>query len=574
MNRLTAAVRSEYPPEFETSGFLKGVAFTAVPLQQLITGDLRPALLVLSGAVGLVLLIACVNLANLLLARASTRPREMAVRLALGSSRGRVLQQTLTESVVWAFPGGLAGVAVTWLAVRTLNASKPTVLAPYPPIEVDFRVLLFSLALTFVTGMVFGMAPALAAVGTRIQEALKSAGYSQSRGPSASRFRRLLVVAELSVSLVLLIGSGLLARSFLNLAHVPLGFSADRLLTFRVRLSPGKYTTAQGETQYFKDVLDRLTRIPSVRSAALASNIPLSNDFYGGFTFQVEGRPKLPLADYPDTNSVVVSPEFFHTMGIPLRSGSLFDTGPRGADQILVNEAFARKFFPGEDPIGRTLDIGARQDLHWTVIGIVGDIRTVTLGAEPAPLAYRYARETGRDMGLVVETNADPRSAIAAVEQQVHTVDPDQPMVDVKTMDQRVDDALSPERFSLILIGTFAAIAVILAAAGVYGVMSYLVARRTREIGIRIAMGASPAAVVRLILGESLALSLLAIAVGLGGAWWLTSYVESLLYGVVPLDAATFAATSAILALIVAAASLGPAYRASQVDPIHALQEE
>jgi putative ABC transport system permease protein len=540
----------------------------------LITGDLRPALLMLSGAVGLVLLIACVNLANLLLARASTRPREMAVRLALGSSRSRVLQQTLTESVVWAFPGGLAGVALTWLAVNALNASKPSVLAPYPPIVVDLRVLLFSLALTLATGMVFGMAPALAAAGTRIQDALKSAGYSQSRGPTASRFRRLLVVAELSVSLVLLIGAGLLARSFLNLAHVRLGFDADRLLTFRIRLSPGKYTTPQDQTQYFKDVLDRVTRVPSVRSAALASNIPLSNDFYGGFTFQVEGRAKVPLADYPDSNSVFVSQEFFHTMGIPLRSGRLFDSDPRAADQIVVNEAFARKFFPGEDPVGRTLDIGARQDLHWTVIGIVGDIRAVTLGTEPSPLAYRFAANTGRDMGVIVETPADPRTAISAVEQQVHAVDPDQPMVDVKTMQQRVEAALSPERFSLILIGTFAAIAVVLAAAGVYGVMSYLVARRTREIGIRIAMGASPSAVVRLILGESLALSLAAIAVGLAGAWWLTAYVESLLYGVVPLDAATFAITSAILALIVTASSLAPAYRASRVDPIHALQEE
>jgi putative ABC transport system permease protein len=427
MSRLTATIRAAYPPEFEKYGVLKDLNFTATPLQRLITGDVRPALLMLSGAVGLVLLIACVNLANLLLARASARPREMAVRLALGSSRARVLQQTLTEAVVWALPGGVAGVAIAWLSVRVLNAVKPTLLARYPPIAVDLTVLAFSLGLTLATGIVFGMAPALAAAGTRIQETLKSAGYSQSRGPRAARFRRLLVVVELSVSLVLLIGAGLLARSFLNLAHTQLGFPAERLLTFRVRLTPSRYRTAEGQAQYFRDVLERVKRIPAVRNVALTSSIPLSNDFRGGFRFQAEGRAPLPLVDQPETDSISVSPDFFQTMGIHVRSGQGCGAGSPARVEFLVNEAFARRFFPGEDPVGRILLV--QEKLRWTVIGVVGDIRSVALGAAPEPVAYRCVRDAGADMGVVLESTGDPRDAVAIVEQQVHAVDPDQPIV-------------------------------------------------------------------------------------------------------------------------------------------------
>jgi predicted permease len=569
MNRLTSAIRAEFPKEFE--GFLKSMAITAVPLQQLLTGDLRPALLVLSGAVGLILLIACVNVANLLLARATTRQRELAIRVALGSSRGRILRQMLTESLVLALPGGAAGIMIAVVAVDVLNATKTAVLLHYPAISLDLRVLAFTFALTLLTGLVFGMAPAIAAMQVHVQETLKATVQTQSIGRGSARFRRLLVAAELAISLVLLIGAGLLARSFLNLAKTDLGFPSDNLLTLRVRLVPAQYTTAQSQTRFWDDVTERLKRLPTVRDVALSGNIPLSTDFYGGLGFQVAGRPSLPMAQWPQTKATFVGSDYFRTLGIPLISGRVFDSRT-ARDEIVVNEAFARKIFPGEDPVGRS--IVSNPDIRWTIVGVVGNARAAELGAEPPPMVYRCACQGGPLMALLIRTNGDPQAAIPDVEAQVYSVDRNQPVFDVKTMNQRLEAALSPQRFELLLIGIFAALAIVMAAAGVFGVMSYLVTRRTREIGIRMAMGARPGDVLRLVMGESCVLIGLGIVAGLAGAAALTRYAQSLLYGVEPLDRATFALTPVILAAAVLAATLGPALRASRVDPTKALRDE
>ena len=586
LDRLTYLIRADY--KVFVTRFRWDLVIAASPLQQHLTGELRPALLVLSGAAGLVLLIACVNLANLLLARAGSRQRELAIRLALGANRGRIVRQMLTESFLLAVPGGTAGIAISWFAVHLLNSAKPAILVHYSPISIDLPVLAFTLGLTLAASLLFGMAPAVSAAGTQIQEALKSAGMTHSGGLGAARLRKTLVVVELGVSLVLLIGAGLLARTFLNLASTNLGFRSDRLLTFRV--SPiGAFN--RDYSRFYNSVLDRLQHLPMAQSAALALDIPLGDgDFYLSGRIRVLGRPVVPFVERPIINNTVASPEFFHALEIPLKSGRIFDvhdSAPPGtfvtnfgmvsAAPVVVNEAFVRRMFPGENPLGQRLMFGPdRNSVTWTIVGVVGDIRGGALGAAPPAMVYRCACEgsTLFRAGFLIRTAGDPKTAIRAVEEQVHAVDPDQPIYDVKTMEERRAAALAPERFQLAVIGSFAIIAILLAAAGMYGVMSYLVTRRTREIGIRVAMGARPADVLGMVIGETTLLVLVGIGIGLGGAWALTRYVRSMLYGVTELDATTFGLAAVLLAAIVLIACCAPARSAARIDPIRTLREE
>ena len=577
--QVTAAIRAEYPKEFETAGFLKGMRIEATPLQRRITGDLRQALLVLSGAVGLVLLITCANLANLLLARGAARRRELAVRLALGAGRGQIIRQTLAESLVLAIPGGLAGVALAFLAVQGLNAWKPLVLDRYPGIAVDWRVLAFTFGLTLLTGLVFGMAPALGAAGIHLQEALKAAGHQQSGSRSAARLRHALVVVELGVSLILLIGAGLLGRSFLNLALAPLGFPPENLLTLRVNLTGAAYSP-QNQQRYYTETLARVRQLSMVRSAAISTDLPLTGADrpFQTMAFQVAGRSPLPMAQRPQMNLSIVSREFFQTMGIPLLRGRLVEVPEQEPSTVVVNEAFARTVFPGEDPVGRTIVFGRNDANRWTIAGVVRSVRGNDLGAEASPQAYRYIGQSDDRflsmMRMVVRTTGDARAAEHAVEGQMYAVDRRQPVFDVKTMEERVADTLAPQRFQLLLIGGFAAIAIVLAALGVYGVTACLVTRRTREIGIRIAIGARPAQVQRQVLAETLVLAVVAAAAGLAGAWAVTRYLRSMLHGITALDGATFGLAALLLVVVATAASLAPARRAAQVDPMVALREE
>ena len=577
--QLTAGIRAEYPKDFETAGFLDGMRILATPLQRRITGDLRPALMVLSGAVLLVLLIACANLANLLLARAAAREREMAVRMALGSGKARVVRQMLKESLLLAVPGGLAGITLALFAVDLLNAWQPLVLSRYPPIVVDLRTLGFTVALTMITGLVFGIAPAMGVSGVKLQEALKSAGLGSVGSRASARLRRSLVVVELGVSLVLLIAAGLLARSFLNLARTDIGFPAANLLTLRVNLTAPEYATGKAQQRYYAEALEHVRQLPMVRSAAISTDLPLTGDHpFQTNSFQVAGRAPLPMAQRPHANLTIASLNFFRTMGIPLRGGRLIQVAEKEPDNVVVNEAFARQIFPGEDPLGRRIVFGRNDANRWTVVGVVGNTRSGELGAEPEPRMYRTMGQSEDRflslMRLSVRTTGDPLAMSRAVEGQLYAVDRSQPVFDVKTMEQRVADTLAPQRFQLLLIGTFAAMAVILAALGVYGVMAYLVTRRTREIGIRMAIGARPEQVRGQILRESLALAATAVAAGLAGAWGLTRYLTAMLYGVTPLDGVTFAAAALVLVAVAMAASLLPARKASRVDPVVALREE
>jgi len=587
LNRLTYPIRVEY--KVFPSRFRWDLVIAAIPLQQHLTGQLRSPLLVLGGAAGLVLLIACVNLANLLLARAGNRGREVAIRLALGANRGRIVRQMLTESFVLAVPGGTAGIGISWLAVHLLNSAKPAFLVRYPPISIDLPVLAFTLGLTLAASTLFGMAPAVSAAGIQIQEALKSAGTTHSGGPGAARLRKVLVVVELGVSLVLLIGAGLLGRTFLKLASTDLGFRSDRLLTFRVSpIGPA----GRDYSHFYNSVLDRLQHLPMTRSAALALDVPLSEeDFYLSGRIRVLGRPVVPFVERPILNNTVISPEFFHTLGIPLKSGRVFDAhdtvppagtfvtnyGMVSAAPVVVNEAFVRRMFAGENPLGQRVVFGPdRNSVTWTIIGVVGDVRGGVLGAGAPAMVYRCAWEgsTLFRAGFLIRTTGEPKAAIRAVEEQVHAVDRDQPIFDVKTMEERRAAALAPERFQLAVIATFATIAMLLAAIGVYGVMSYLVTRRTREIGIRVAMGASPADVLGMVMGETMILVVAAIGIGLGAAWVLTRYVRSMLFGVTEMDATTFVLAPVLLAAIVLIACGAPARHAARIDPIRTLREE
>jgi predicted permease len=586
LNRLSYLIREDYKV-FPTK-FRWDLAISAKPLQQHLSGQIRPALLALSGAAGLVLLIACANLASLLLARAGGRQRELAVRMALGANRGRVLRQMLTETLVLAAPGGLAGLAISWFAVRMLNAAKPDALVRYPPVSMDLTVLAVSLGLMLAAGILFGIAPAVFASGIRVQEALKSAGRMYTGGADAARMRKMLIVVELSVSLVLLVGAGALARAFLRLAHTDLGFRTDHLLTFRV--SPiGPFD--HDYSPLHQAVLDRVQYLPGVRAASLLLDIPLSDeDFYLSGRIRVAGRPVIPFNERPIIHNTLVSPEFFRTLEIPVKSGRTFDRqdfartaglvsnyGMARAAPGVVNEALVRSIFPGENPLGRQLVFGPdRNSVTWTIIGAVGDVRAGALDAEPLPMVYRCTCDGSHLLraGFAVRTRGDPKTLIGAVEEQVRTADPDLPVFDVKTMEERRAVALAPERFQFAIIGGFAGIALLLAAAGVYGVMSYLVSRRTREIGIRVAMGAGPGDVRGMVIRETAIPVAGGVGAGLAGAWALTGYMRSMLAGVREMDFTTFGFAAALLGAVVLGACLAPARHAARIDPMRALREE
>jgi putative ABC transport system permease protein len=577
---LTRQIRAEYPKELESAGFLDGMSITATPLARRITGDLRPALWALGGAVGLVLLIACANVANLLLARAAGRQRELAVRMALGASSGRLTRDVLSDSLLMAAPGGIVGAMLAVLSVWALNTWKPLVLDRYPAIAVDLRTLAFTLAVTMLTGLVFGLAPALGVAGVRIQEALKAAAAGQSGSRGTARLRRALVVAELGLSLMLLIGAGLLGRSFVNLARTPLGFPAENLLTVRANLTGTNYASAASQLRYYDDALGRIRQLPMVRGAAAVTSVPLDGDgAYQIGRFQVARREPLPPTEQPHTDVAIASREYFATMGIPLHQGRTFDASdtPANPNSILVNEAFARKIFGNENPLGQGILFGRGPES--TIVGVVGNTRGNALGVEPEPLIYRcLCQQSGNRflsrMKVVVRTASDPRAAVLAVETAMYAADRTQPVSDIRTMDERAAASLAPQRFNLVLLGLFAAMAVVLASVGVYGVMAYLVTRRTREIGIRIAIGARPEQVQRQVMVETGWLAAAGVIAGIAGAWGLTRYLSSMLHGVGTLDAGTFAAASALLVAIALSASAAPARRASQVDPVRALREE
>jgi putative ABC transport system permease protein len=573
MTGIMARLEQQYP---NTNN---GWSVIVQPLHETITGDVRPALLVLLGAVSVLLLIACANVANLLLARATARQREIAIRSALGASRKRIVVQLLTENVVLSLVGGIVGLLFAYWGLSALLALAPANIPRLHTVSIDQTVLLFALAVSLGTGLLFGLAPALTVSQTQLNDSLKEGGRSGAEGGAARRLRGGLAVTEIALSFVLLAGAGLLIRSFFQLQNVDPGFNAEQTLTVKLALPSSKYSEDQQVVNFYDRLLSLLATQPGVQVAAVTNSLPLdSGAAYNSFV--VEGRIPAPTDRQPDAETRNVHPDYFRALQIPLKRGRLLEDRDAGdaPDVVVIGETMAKKYFGGEDPIGKRITFGDPQspEAEWfTVVGIVGDVRGASLQEEPYAQVYRsYRQTTSRAMTLVIRAAGDPLSLVGTVRQQVAALDAQQPLYDIRTGDQVMAGAVARNRFNMLLIAILAGIALLLAAIGVYGVISYSVAQRTREIGVRMALGASAGNVLKLVVGEGMLLAGTGIAVGLVAAFACTRIMASLLYGVTATDPVTFVSLALLLAAIAFLASYIPARRATKVDPAIALRTE
>jgi putative ABC transport system permease protein len=549
------------------------------PLHRALVRDLEPALLVLFGAVGCVLLIACANIANLLLAKAGSREKELAVRAAIGASRGRVVRQLLTESVLLALIGAGAGVLLARWGIDLVVAGGPRDVPRLSQVRLDGWVFAFTTAIALATGIAFGLAPALRAAPARLAEALKDAGRGASAGVRRNRLRSFLVVAEVTLALVLLAGAGLLLRSFDRLRHVDPGFRPDHLLSLRFNLPDRAYPRPEMTAAFVAGVVERTAALPGVRSAAAVGPLPLGGGNMGT-SMEIEEKP-LPKSELPVVDTRIATPGLFRTMGITLASGRDFGPEDRldSTPVVIVNRTLARRFFPGRDPIGRRIKPGISalpgEPPFRRIVGVVGDVKHVELSEEPDVQIYLPASQVPFGaMTVVVRGAGRPLDAAPAVTAVIHAADPAVPVFDVRTIDEYMSQAVARPRFNTILLGLFAALALLLTAVGLYGVLSYSVSQRTHEIGIRRALGADDPAVYRLVVGHGMRMAGLGLLLGVAGALAATRLLSSLLFGVEPFDLPTFAAVTLGLAAVSLAASWLPARRAAGIEPTVALREE
>ena len=579
MDALTARLRREHPEVYPPNG---GLTFGIVPLLDQVVGDARRPLLILLGSVGFVLLIACANVANLQLARAVARQKEIAIRTALGASRARVIRQLLTESISLALCGGSLGIIFSFWAVKWIHVLGPKSIPRLYDIGVNGEALLFTLLISILSGVLFGLAPALRLGRLDLHATLKD----ESRGSAGSgavwgrgnNLRRLLVISELALSVVLLIGAGLLIRSFARLQNVQPGFNAKNVLTLELTMTGKKYADKSAVLNTYRDLLDRLERLPGVSAAGAVTPIPLSATFAWG-PIVVDGRTPLPGEQFINADERVVSGHYFEAMQIPLLRGRLFNEHDTLASQrvIVIDEYMAQQFWPNENPIGKHIRFGtltAASQLE-EIVGVVGRIKQYTLDADSRIALYiPQTQNPSRGMNVVLRSTADPASLTSAVKDQLRALDPNLPMYDVRTMSQRVDESLASRRFSMLLLGLFASLALALAAIGTYGVMAYLVNQATREIGIRMALGATQQNILSLILRKGMTLALSGVALGLAAAFALTQLLRSQLFGINATDPATFVAIAVLLAGIALFASYIPARRAARIDPMISLRSE
>ena len=563
----------------------KGWGAIIIPLREQLVGDVRAALLVLLGAVAFVLLIACANVANLVLAKTLARRKEIAIRTSLGATRFVVLRQILAETVLLSVAGGALGLFLARFGVTLIVKVLGDRIPAFMQITLDIPVLAFTLLLSVVAGVLAGLIPSVRFTRADVNEALKQ---GQSRGSSDARgggTRRLLVVSEVALSLVLLIGAGLMIRSLWELRKVQPGFDPHNVLTMTVPLPRNRYSSPAGQVAFFQEVLTRIRALPGIDSAGVIDDLPLDG---GGShqPFSIEGRPVRQMSDQPEVDVRLISPGYIHAMHIPiLRGRDLSDADVAGRPgAVLISDSLARRFWPNEDPIGRHLTLTFFPDIVREVVGIVGDVKLDSLD-ETRPVATIYhplaqvsvsPGEAWRSFGMTftVRTHSDPVNSISAVTGAIHQVGPDLPVVDVMSMNDVIAQSVSPLRFNMLLLACFAGLALVLAAVGIYSVLSYTVRRRVREIGIRMALGASHSDVVRMVLTDGLKPILMGIALGLVAAIALSRVVASLIFGVRATDPLTFAAVALLLMLVGVFATIVPAYRATRIEPVRILREE
>jgi putative ABC transport system permease protein len=555
--------------------------FQAVPLHEAMVGDIRTAVLVLLGAVGFVLLIACANVANLLLARAAARETEMAVRTALGAGRGRLVRQLLTESVILSVVGAGFGLLIAVWSVELLVTLQPQGIPRLNDVRVDAAVIGFSGGLAVLTGLIFGLVPAFQSTRMRLASTLKEGGRSAPTSRGGTRMRGALVIAEMALAVMLLTGAGLLIRSFVKLAAVDPGFHVEQALTFELSLPDSRYEREAQQVAFFEQLIPRLRSVPGVRDVGAVLSLPLSGSSLV-LSFAVSGRPPVPPAQQPVMHVRVATPDYFKTIGIPLERGRMFTDLDREGTQpvVLLTKAAVREFFPNEDPIGKKITLGwgrgpGTPRAGGEVVGVIGDVKDAGLNEADPPLLYLpYRQWPVQAMSVVVKTSVPPASITDVVRREVYSVDPSIPISNLRTLEQIVARSISQPRFYMTLLAVFAGVALLLAAIGIFGVLSYAVAQRTREIGIRMALGARERTVVGLVVRHAMILATAGVLIGVGAAFFLSRTLSTLLYDTTPRDPVTFASVAGLLLFVALFASYVPARRATRVDPIVALRTE
>jgi putative ABC transport system permease protein len=579
LNAISNRLAQDYPDDD------KGWGAIAVPLRDDLVGDVRPALLILLGAVALVLLIACANVANLMLARAISRRKEMAVRTALGATRRRLLQQAVSETLLLAFAGGALGLVFAHYSMILIVKFLAQFLPRSSEIALDGWVLAFTLGISLLTGITAGLLPALRMAKADLNQTLKQGLGRTSADTGGSRTRNVLVVAEVALSLMLLIGAGLLIRSLWVLHSVNPGFDPHGVVTMNVAVPTEKFTVPAQQIGYYGSVLERVRSLPGVQSAGLIDSLPLSDD--GSHQpISIEGRPAAAMADLPEVEVRLITPGYMNAMHIPLVNGRDIDdsdaAGRPGA--VLISESMAKSFWPNENPVGKRLTLYFFPELTRVVVGVVADVKLTAMNeTQPQPTIYyalaqlssaRGEKWNSFGMNLAVRTSAAPLSVVPAITGSIREIDSEVPLLGIRTMDDSVSASLSPERFTMLLLGAFAGLALLLAVMGIYSVMSHAVSRRTNEIGIRVALGASRGDVLVLIVRHALLLALIGSVIGIVGALSLSRLMASQLYGVRPTDPLTFITVAALLMIVSLVASYIPARRAMRIDPMNALRYE